>query len=88
MDPVQGVTVASLSEEAQGEDQIWPAIRRLAGGVRAALGEDLALIRLSENKLAEVTTPSLRALRLYSEADSVIARGPAIGEQPLSASAG
>jgi tetratricopeptide (TPR) repeat protein len=75
VDPAQGLTVASLSAEAQGEDQIWPAIRRLASGVRASLGEDLALIRLSESKLAKVTTPSLRALQLYSQADALMVKG-------------
>ena len=72
--------MASLSEEALGEDRLWPAVRRLASRVRETLGEELSLIRLSEEKLAWVTTPSLRALRLYSEADAVIGRGPGSNE--------
>jgi DNA-binding winged helix-turn-helix (wHTH) protein/tetratricopeptide (TPR) repeat protein len=74
VDPIRGVTVSSLTEEAQREDQIWPAIQRIASRVRESLGEDLTLIPQSEHKLVKVTTPSLLALQLYSQADSVRAR--------------
>jgi tetratricopeptide (TPR) repeat protein len=86
VDPIRGVTVSSLSEEAQREDQVWPAIQRIASRVRESLGEDLTLIPQSEDRLVKVTTPSLLALRLYSQADSVIAQGPAndrVAEQLL-----
>ena len=68
VDPARGVSVVALREEASGEDEIWPAVRHLASRVRGSLGEELALIRGNEATLARVTTPSLRALRLYSEA--------------------
>jgi len=67
VDPADGVTVASFSEEAEGQKEVVPAVRRLSSRVREALGEALPLIRESEMSLAKVTTPSLRALQLYTQ---------------------
>jgi tetratricopeptide (TPR) repeat protein len=47
----------------------------LDSGVRSALGQSLASIQTTEKMLAPVTTPSLEALRIYSEAEELI-RGP------------
>ena len=92
VDPAQGATVVSLSEEAQGQEELLAAVRRLSNRVRETLGEELSLIRLGEERLAKVTTPSLRALQLYTRADAVIGRGndpaaeellkQAVGEDP------
>ncbi len=68
VDPVQDVTLASLSEEASGQTQILPAVRRLSSRVRETLGEKLQSIQVSERKLEQVTTPSLQALQLYTRA--------------------
>ncbi|MDA2914237.1 tetratricopeptide repeat protein [Acidobacteriia bacterium AH_259_A11_L15] len=67
VNPADGVTVASFSEEAEGQKQVVPALRRLSSQVRHALGENLALIQESNQKLEKVTTPSLRALQLFSQ---------------------
>ncbi len=75
VNPNSGVTVASFSEEAVGQKAVVPAVRHLSRRVREALGEELASIQLSEQKLADVTTPSLRALQLYSQADALIPQG-------------
>ena len=64
--PADGVTVASFSEEAVGEKELVPAVRRLSSRVRETLGEQLRLIQQSDQKLAKATTPSLRALQHYS----------------------
>jgi len=74
VNPENDVTVASFRAEADGRDQVAAAVRELADRVRGALGEDLAEIGKSEQKLAKVTTPSLRALHLFTQADAVIAR--------------
>ena len=74
-DPTDGVVVASLSEEAVGREGVLKAARRLSGQVRETLGEELSEIQQRAEDLAKVTTPSLRAVQLYSEADAVIARG-------------
>ena len=72
VDAVSGVTVASFSAEAEGQKQVVPAVRRLSNRVRNTLGEKLSSIQESEQKLEKVTTPSLRALQLYSQADALI----------------
>ena len=51
-----------------------PAIHRLASHIRKGLGEELASIQQSEQRLEKVTTPSLRALQLYSQADALIVK--------------
>ncbi len=71
--PSDGVTMASFNAEASGQDQILPRIGDLANKVRAALGEGMASIKASNELLAKVTTPSLEALRLFSEANRVMA---------------
>lgn len=67
VEPGRGVTVASFSEEAEGQSEVVPAIRRLSNRVRETLGEELSSIQQSDEKLAKVTTPSLRALQLFSQ---------------------
>ena len=66
LDPQDGRVLASVSEDARDESAIFAAVRRQASRVRATLGEALPLIRASERRLEKVTTPSLRALQLYS----------------------
>ena len=75
VDPKDGVVVASLSEEAAGREAVLAAVRRLSSQVRETLGEELSGIERSAEDLVKVTTPSLRALHLYTKADAVIA-GP------------
>ncbi len=66
VNPADGVTVVSFSEEAPGRGQVSSAVRRLSSRVREALGEALPLIRENEMSLEKVTTPSLRTLQLYT----------------------
>ncbi|MDQ5858521.1 MAG: tetratricopeptide repeat protein [Acidobacteriota bacterium] len=73
VNPSNGVTVVSFSEEAVGQREVVPAIRRLSNRVRETLGEELISIPQSEHKLERVTSPSLRALKLFTQADAVIA---------------
>ena len=83
VDPTQGVTVAGFSEEATGQKQIVPALRRLSDRVRQSLGEKLTLIQEAQQTLARVTTPSLRALQLYSQADALIAQDNSAAAEEL-----
>ncbi len=71
--PGDGVVVASMSEEAAGHEAVLKAVRRLSSQVRETLGEELTGIQRSAEDLLQVTTPSLRALQLYTQADAVIA---------------
>lgn len=73
--PGDGLAVASFDVQASSRDQILPQIGGMAAKVRAALGESVASIRQSREMLAKVTTPSLAALRLFSQANEAMA-GP------------
>jgi len=72
VNPENGVTVASLSEEDAADSQMAAAIRRLSNRVRETLGEKRTLVQQSNQRLEKVTTPSLRALQLYSRADELM----------------
>ena len=74
VDPFEDRTLASDTETASGQDQIWPAVRRLSNWVRETLGETMERIDRSNRQLEKVTTPSLRALQLFTEADSASRR--------------
>lgn len=67
VDPFRDQTVSSASEEAANQESIWPAIRRLSNWTRETLGETLASIQQGNEALEKVTTPSLRALQLYTQ---------------------
>jgi tetratricopeptide (TPR) repeat protein len=58
--------VASTEEEATGDSEVLPAVHDLGDWLRKYLGEELAQINLNDEQLERVTTPSLRALELYS----------------------
>ena len=75
VEPATGRTVASVREEAAGDSEFLPAVHRLSNRVRARLGEALADIERSARALEKVTTPSLSALQLFSEADGLIPQG-------------
>jgi DNA-binding winged helix-turn-helix (wHTH) protein/tetratricopeptide (TPR) repeat protein len=66
VDPMTGAILQSVSEEADSATAIPPAVRRLSNQVRNVAGESLAQIKESNARLEEATTPSLRALQLYS----------------------
>ena len=71
VEPATGRTVASVREEAAGDSEFLPAVERLSNRVRARLGEALADLERSARALAKVTTPSLRALQLFSQAQAL-----------------
>ncbi|MDX1571202.1 MAG: hypothetical protein R3200_12020, partial [Xanthomonadales bacterium] len=73
--PADGVAVTSFSKEASNQDAILDAVSALSREVRQALGEELASIRARDVDLAKVTTPSLEALKLYSEGDRMMKQG-------------
>jgi tetratricopeptide (TPR) repeat protein len=72
VNPGDGVTLASFSAEANGQDQILTGVGEVAREVRAALGEGLTSIVESQEMLATVTTPSLHALRLFTKANDAM----------------
>ncbi len=72
VNPTDGVTVRSLSEAAAGQKELLPALRRLANRVREKLGEELPLIQRTDQALEKATTPSLRALHVYSRGMALV----------------
>jgi DNA-binding winged helix-turn-helix (wHTH) protein/tetratricopeptide (TPR) repeat protein len=68
VDPLRNQIIASATEEAANQQNVWPAIRRLSNWTRETLGETLPSIQQSSAALEKVTTPSLRALQLYTQA--------------------
>jgi DNA-binding SARP family transcriptional activator/Tfp pilus assembly protein PilF len=62
-----GRSIASFRETARVPDDLIPAIDRLSRAIRRAAGESLRDVEASPG-LAQVTTASLDALRVYGEA--------------------
>lgn len=73
VNPADGVSLASVSTEAVGQAAILDHVGYLAKDVRAELGESVASIEAGEAMLEKVSTPSLYALKLFSEANRVMA---------------
>jgi tetratricopeptide (TPR) repeat protein len=76
--PESGEALVSFREEAQGEDDLLPAIDRLSQSLREKLGESLRDIRLGA-PLEEATTRSFEALRKLTQAE----RAEEEGDYPL-----
>jgi serine/threonine-protein kinase len=70
--PSDGATVTAISDDLTGPDELLPQIRSQAFRVRAALGEALISVERSQTELQKVTTPSLSALQLYSQAATLL----------------
>jgi tetratricopeptide (TPR) repeat protein len=59
--------LTSVTESSSGPGDLSRAIRQLSNSVRESFGEDRSAIRQTDQQLERVTTPSLQALRLYTE---------------------
>jgi tetratricopeptide (TPR) repeat protein/tRNA A-37 threonylcarbamoyl transferase component Bud32 len=68
INPVDGSVRATMSESATEASHILAAVQREALAIRTALGEERNTLAASARSLEHVTTPSLRALQLYSRA--------------------
>ncbi len=75
VNPQDGVIMASFATGARDQSKLLGAISEISRDVRIALGEGVDSVHSSEQKLARVTTPSLQALKLYSDADVMMTRG-------------
>ncbi|MEX2526258.1 MAG: tetratricopeptide repeat protein [Gemmatimonadota bacterium] len=69
-----GRSLASFRVSAQGPDEVIGAMDRLSREIREKSGESLRLVRAGE-PLEQVTTRSLDALRLFTEADRAFTQG-------------
>jgi len=71
IEPTQGTRVNGFTEEGAGKEGSLTAVRQISDRVRKALGETLPS-DLGQTPLVKVTTSNLRALQLYSRADSLM----------------
>ena len=75
-----GSELVALRENADDDGAILEAIDRLSGELRERIGESLVSIRGGQ-PLENVTTTSLEALRLYSEAETISQSGDYEGSE-------
>lgn len=75
VEPVSGRVVRSRVESAAGHDGLLEVLKRVAAALRGDLGESLAAIATSDHPLEQVTTPSLTALKRYSDGMAMWDRG-------------
>ena len=75
VDPTTAQPIAASSEEAVGQEQVLTAIRSLSNWSREVLGENLDLVQQNNEKLEKVTTPSLRALQLFTKGEALLSQG-------------
>lgn len=62
-----GNLLASTEAPAQDKDHVLDAVSKLASDMREKLGESLSTVRQYNTPLADATTPSLPALRCYTQ---------------------
>ncbi|MCI0615291.1 protein kinase, partial [bacterium] len=75
IEPENGKLLFVEKEQFAKMDELFQKVDTLAKVVREQLGESQARIEKSARPLAKVTTPSLEALRLYSQASDTFDRG-------------
>ncbi|HUX68134.1 MAG TPA: protein kinase [Terriglobales bacterium] len=70
-----GDNLASVEQTADGKDRVLQALGELASAMRAKLGESLASMSQFNLPIEMVTTPSLAALKAYSQGRQQLSRG-------------
>ena len=75
LDPARGNLLFAEQGRFDGKDQFFDKVDSLANQVRRDLGESLAGIQQNSRPLAKVTTTSLEALQLYSQAQDAKDQG-------------
>src|SRR5579872_303771 len=75
VDAQTGTTLRSFGGEADNQQAILPTVNRLSDQLREHLGEAVGEIARSNQQLEKVTTPSLRALQLFSAGSDLLADG-------------
>jgi len=81
---VSGQQIAGYKAEASSKEAVLGALDTAAGRVSKQLGESAASLEKFQMPIAQATTPSLDALRAYSQAVESLDRGDMKGAQSLS----
>lgn len=71
-DCANGETLASTESEAAGKSRVLATLGSLASRLRGHLGEALSSVRRFDTPLEQATTPSLDALKAYSQGMRVL----------------
>ena len=87
MDPKQGGAVFADKQALRSTSELYAAVDELAKRLRSHLGESLTQIGQQSVPLAQVTTPSLEALKRYSAAMKKYSAGDIEGFLPLAKNA-
>lgn len=66
IDPLTDDTVRAYSQRSDGENHLLDALEKISGEVRQDLGESLYQIHRAQMPLEQATTPSLQALKDFS----------------------
>ena len=83
IDPRSGVTVYSESADGKGTDDVLPALDRTIASIRGKLGDALTGVENPRQRLENVTTGDLEALKAYSLAQQARYEGRAADSEPL-----
>lgn len=83
INPSSGEVVQTERLAVANEDQLLGTIDRLAERIRRGLGESRPELRQRDEPLAQATTPSLEALRLYTIAKGHLDRGEGMAAIPV-----
>jgi serine/threonine protein kinase/tetratricopeptide (TPR) repeat protein len=75
INPHTGVSAWSRIETANGQNEILPALGRLATQVRRGLGESWFTTQKQDRSLPLVTTSSLSALKMYADGQDLWRKG-------------
>ena len=67
IEPVENTIIKSFSQEINNQQEILPAISKIAISIRRELGESLEKFPNTKTHLEKVTTSSLQALNFYSK---------------------
>jgi DNA-binding winged helix-turn-helix (wHTH) protein/tetratricopeptide (TPR) repeat protein len=84
---VTGKQIAGYNAEAGSKEEVLRALDTAAGHVRRQLGESAASLERYQIPITQATTPSLEALRAFSEAGESFRRGDMKGARNLLTSA-
>ena len=67
-----GTVLDEEQAQAGGQEDVLNSLSQIAGRFRKKIGESLATVAQHDTPLAEATTPSLEALRIYSQGLKVL----------------
>ncbi len=75
VDCASGKTLASAQAEAADKNRVLDALGDISSSLRGKLGESLRSVRTFDTPLEQATTPSLDALKAYSEGQRILSSG-------------